>query len=289
MDFGNLNVIDTHSCLAGDSVKGMCTHSGRLYTVENRTEQTDIILAVYSVTKQNNLTLLDTLELGEYARAPRVDQKSGRVFVPCSRKIVCAVMCDGSKLGVVCTLTCVKDPGYLAVLSSNTLYVSDCTNVCQVDVAQDRIIDTLRTWNEIWYSFPKCLAILGDTILVEYTDPGDEACFTLALFRHNVSSRGTVIPPGSWQWQCKYLYGLTTDNHSHFLALCEFGVEDPNFDRGTVYVFGLDLTGDLAKSHKAIHRDGTSRVTDCALLDRTLWVGFDDGSLQCHHAETRST
>ena len=239
----------------------MCYYSGRLYTVERRKEDGSYRdrLAVYSVSDQDTVTLLDTLDLEGRARHPRVDRQSGRVYIPCGSRGVCVVRYDGSKLVPVTTLRCVGRAASLAVVSTNTLYVSDrdSETVCLVDVTQDRVTARLPPPREVSGEWPYSIAVLGDTVLVVYTG------ITLFIYRHGVPTQGKPIPRLQGR---KYVIGLITDHHSSFLVC----------DRVSRTVFVLDISGTLTHT---IPIPGDRIPLDCTVVEGQLWVGCFNGDI----------
>ncbi len=254
-----------HRIQGGDKVYGMCYHSGRLYTVEERWEDGSDRhrLAVYSVTDQDTVTLLDTLDLEGYASHPRVDRQSGRVYIPCEDHGVCVVRYDGSKLVPVTTLRCVGEAGRLhglAVVSTDTLYVCDMDSrtVCLIDVSQDRVTHRLqRPWEVRGKTLQimQIIAVLGDTVLVGYTS-------NLVIYRHGVPTPRKVIPRPQG---LRNVLGLTTDHHSSFL-LCD----------GSMYVYVLDISGNLTHT---IPIPGYRKPQDCTVVGEQLWVGCSNGDI----------
>ena len=239
----------------------MCYYSGRLYTVERRWENGSYRyrLAVYSVTDQGTVTLLDTLDLEGDARYPHVDRQSGQVYIPCEYHGVCVVRYDGSKLVPVTTLRCVGNAVSLAVVSTDTLYICDWASntVCLVDVTQDRVTVTLQPPREVRGQMPGHIAVLGDTVLVSYDGPN------LVIYRHGVPTPGKQIPlPQGLNFVC----GLTTDHHSSFLVC----------DQYYKSVFVLDVS--CSHTHTIpIPRD---RVPwDFTVVGGQLWVGCATGDI----------
>ncbi len=237
----------------------MCYYSGRLYTVEWRREDESDRLAVYSVSDQHTVTLLDTLDLEGDAYHPRVDRQSGRVYIPCESRGVCVVRYDGSKLVPVTTLRCVGDAYSLAVVSTDTLYVSDYSSdtVCLVDVTQDRVTHRLQPPQEVSGVTPDSLAVLGDTVLMVYYSKN------LVIYRHGVPTPGKVIPRPQG---LKNVHGLTTDHHSSFL-LC---------DQLSRSVHVLDVSGNLTHT---IPIPGHSTPLYCTVVGGQLWVGCENGDI----------
>ncbi len=201
----------------------------------------------------SRVTLLDILDLDMLERDasyPRVDHQSGWVYIPCMSS-VCVVWYDGSKLVPVTTLRCVRYPVRLAVVSRDTLYVSDrySRTVCLVDVTQDRVTARLHPPPEVMYQRPNNIAVLEETVLVEYYGG------KLVIYRHGGPTPGTVIP---WPQGLNYVSGLTSD-HSSFL-LCD------NVSR-SVYV--LDVSG--THTH-TISMSDNRRPLDCTVVGGQLWV-----------------
>ncbi len=236
----------------------MCYDNWRLYTVEERKEDESYRLAVYSVTDQDTVTLLHTLDLEGDAWDPRVDRQSGQVYIPCQSRGVCVVSYDGSKLVPVTTLRCVGRADSLAVVSTNTLYVCDRVSgtVYLVDVTQDRVTATLQPPQEVRGKEPHYIAVLGDTILVGYG-------YNLVIYRHGVPTPGKLIPRPQG---LESVTGLTTDHHSSFLA------SDAESD--TVYV--LDVGGNLTHT---IPIPGDRKPGDCTVVGGQLWVGCWNGHI----------
>ncbi len=237
----------------------MCYYSGRLYTVEARRKDGSYRhrLAVYSVSDQDTVTLLDTLDLEWGPRHPRVDRQSGQVYIPSEDHGVCVVRYDGSKLVPVTTLRCVGYVYNLAVVSTDTLYVSEMASntVCLIDVTQDRVTARLQPPQEVRGQMPGNIAVLGDTVLVMYGN--------LVIYRHGVPTPGKVIPRLQGQ---KAVSGLTTDHHSSFL-LC---------DRRSRSVYVLDISGN--HTH-AIPIPGDRVPWDCTVVGGQLWVGCINGDI----------
>ncbi len=256
VDYGSLKVTREHRIQAGDRVVGMCYHSGRLYTVERPGEDRSCRLAVYSVTGQDTVTLLDTLDLEGDADDLRADHQNGQVYIPCTSSGVCVVRYDGSKLVPVTTLRCVRYAHSLAVVSADTLYVCDWNSktVCLVDVTQDRVTARLQPPQEVRDEGPHKIAVLGDTILVRY---GRTDNLVMVIYRHGVSTSGKLI---SRLQGLQTVNALPTDHHSSFL-LCDMYSK-------SVYV--LDISGNLTHT---VPIPGDMEVYDCTVVGGQLWVG----------------
>ncbi len=128
-DYSNLKVTRKHRIQAGDLVQGMSYFSGRLYTLEWREEAGSYRyrLAVYNVTDQDTITLLNTLDLMGVIpiRQLCVDRQNGRVCIPCYTAGVCVVRYTSCRLVPITTLRCVRKACSLGVVSPDTLYVCD--------------------------------------------------------------------------------------------------------------------------------------------------------------------
>ncbi len=237
---------------------GMCHYSGRLYTVEGRDGVGSYRLAAYSVTNQDTVTLLDTLDLGEGVGDPRVDHHSGRVYIACGPSGVCVVRYDGSKLVPVTTLRCVGTADSLAIVSTNTLYVIDWDKmtVSLIDDTQDRVTTRLQLPQELTDTPPDNISVLGDTVLVGFDE-------TLVLYRHGVPTPGKVMPRPQG---LKYVTALSTDHHSSFLV--------SSGRSHTVSV--LDVSGNLTHT---IPIPGDRQPRDCTVVGEQLWVGCDNGDI----------
>ncbi len=262
VDYGSLNVTQEHRNQEGVWVYGMCYFSGRLYTTERRKDTGSYWrrLAVYSVTDQDTVPLLGTLDMDGDAREPRLDRHSGLVYVPCETSGVSVVRYDDIKLDLVTTMKCVGDAASLAVvLSRNTLYVSDWDSytVCLVDVNQDRVTARVQVPREVMGERPNHIAVLGDTVLIVYGGN------TLVIYRHNVHIPGKVIlePQG-----LRSVRSLTTDDHFSFLLTCSVS--------NTVYV--LDIAGNLTHT---IPIPGDREPQACTVVGGQLWVACDNGDI----------
>ncbi len=235
----------------------MCYLSGRLYTIESWKDAVlfEYRLAVYSVTDQDTVTLMDTLGLDGTSRDPRIDGQSGRVYFPSDGTGIHVVRYDGSKLVPIVTLRCVEAAIALAVASLDTLYVCDRASktVCLVDVTQDRVTARLQNPVEMMCTsnYPFTLSVLGDTVLVRYYMSG------LVIYRHGVPTPGKLIPePPGLDDVCS----LHTDHHSSFLLVDGWS--------NTLYV--LDVSGNLTHT---ISTPWDRINSDCTVVGRELWVG----------------
>ncbi len=261
VDYDSMQVTRIHSIQTVWQIFGMCYFSGMLYTTEKRNETLSVEyrLAVYSVTVQDTVTPLDTLDLVEALWAPRIDHHNGRLYFSCKSRGICVVKYDGSKLVLITTLACVGWPGDLALVSPYTLYVCDLDShiVCLVDVIQDRVTARLQKPTEMRYSIPWSIAVLGDTVLVGYINDN------LLIYRHGVPTPGKSLPK---PLGLKNAISLTTDHHSSFLLV---GTDSK-------YLFVLDISGNVTHT---ISIPGDRKPCDCTVVGEQLWVGCLSGDI----------
>ncbi len=249
-------------------LNGLCYSDGALYVRERwkiTKDRSIYSLAVYRI--QSDITLLDRLKLEMsvlwYSVSPRVDRHSQHVFVPCRDSGVTVVRLDRDRLVRKRTLTCVKDAVSVDVMSTDNAYVGDydSESVHVVDIINDRITLTLEKPDIGKDNLPHSLAVLGDSIMVAYgyTDP------TLVVYRHGSPAPVRVIPrPGGLQ----ELTVVSTDCHSLKFLLT---------DNVTNSVFVIDENGEL---HHRVNIDTeSSTLSDCAVVNRQLWVGCYSGDI----------
>lgn len=248
-----------HRIQAGDKLQGICYCNGMLYTTERREEDTlfRYRLAVYRVGNQNNVTLLNTLDLDGNAWEPRVDHQIGQVYSPCWSSGISVVRYDGRQLVPITTLRCVGKPHCLAVVSTNSLYASDLDSkaVCLVDVAHDRVTARLQGPLGAKRQQPDSIAVLGDTVLVDYRVE------QLVIYRHGASTPVKLLP---WPQLLKSEFGLTTDHHSSFLLT--------NSESRVLYV--LDISGNLTHT---VTIPGTRQQCNCCVGEGQLWARCYNG------------
>ncbi len=236
-------------------VRGICYFGGRLYTTEEWKGAVSVAyrLAVYSVTDQDTITILDTLGLEGQPAQPCIDCQSGRIYFSCYSRGIYLVRYDGSKLVPIATLWCVRQAVALAVVSPDSLYVCDdnSNTVCLVDVTQDRVKARLQNPVEVAYSIPFTMAVLGDMVLLGYEN--DE----LVIHRHGVPTPGKLLPKPRG---LKDISSLTTDHHSSFLLV----------DNQSNTLFVLDISGNLTHT---ISIPVSRHQQDCTVVGGQLWVG----------------
>ncbi len=164
------------------------------------------------------------------------------------------ILYDGSKLGEITTLSCVKNPRGVAEVSPSTLYVCDLDSrtVVQVDINQDTITTELPAPPGFERRRLEQVAFLGDTVLVRYSNG-------LVAYRHGIPSPGKLITrPG-------VLEGLTTDHHSSFLLVGK------DLDTGLPAVFVLDLNGTLTHTIP-VSVDRQQSPLICAVVGERLFL-----------------
>ncbi len=184
---------------------------------------------------------------------------------------VCVVKNDGVKLvSYVKTLSCVKNIGAVAVVSSDTLYVCKCSSQdkCDppwlVDVSRDRVIGKLKSLQEMSVAgYPDGVAVLGDTVLVKYGNCG------LVLYPHGIQGVGQRLrlPP-----DMQVVGDLTTDYHSNFLMVAH----------KHHYVHVLDITGKPTHNIPIPpwNRDKYARYPQaCTVVEGQVWVGYSNGDI----------
>ncbi len=214
------------------------------------------MLAAYSVTDQDTITLLDTLDLPEgNVRKPNVDRQSGLIYIPCETRGIYVVHFEDTKLKLVNTLNCVPYALSLAVVSQDTLYVCDVesNSVCMVDTTLNKV--TAILWDNI---IADTMAFLGDTVLMM-----DLVQRGLLFHRHGVSNPGKIlyVPIG--------LSKLATDHVSSFLLM---GDELNN-------IFVLNTSGNITHTIPFSSRG----AVDCSVVEGQLWVGRE---AKCYNSDT---
>ena len=257
---------------AGAKLLGLCHSEGRLYVAEGQQEESgrwSYSLTVHSVQSDSGqITRLDTLTLlGADIRSslcPRVDRHSSRVFFPCRDGVTVARL-YGDRLVREMTLTCVRMAFSVDVMSPDTVYVvdRDTERVHLVNITDDRKIltlekpDTVRGW-------PERLAVLGDSVMVCYSND------TLVVYRH-----GSPIPVRGMQKivGLNYMPTVSTDCLSNYIVT----------QSETRYVHIIDSDGER---HHSVYipdsytdSDTVSLPTDCAVVNRQLWVGCSNGDI----------
>ncbi len=245
----------------------MCYCDGSLYTSERRrlvgSDRVSHSLAVYQVQDDSgDITLLDRLELWtgkDWYVCPRVERHSRRVFVPCGDIGVIVAHLDGDKLVRGRTLNCVREPVSMDVMSPDTVYIQNVvdSSIHAVDVRDDRITSTLEMPDAVKDELPNRLAVLGDTIMVNYTDN------TMVVYRHGSPAPVRVVPhPNGLQ----IVTAVSTDGHSHFTVT----------DWKAKSIFAMDFNGNLR--HTVII-DNAYTPWDCAVVNGQLWVGCVGGDI----------
>ncbi len=245
---------------------GLCYTDGKLYTLEKQdveSQSSSHHLCVYQIQRDSgHITLLDSIELGVAGLMlppirPRVDRHSQRVFIPGDGGVTVARL-DGDRLVRERTLTCVTHPASVDVMSPDTVYSCGVTrdSVYIVDVRDDRITSVLKNPKSLIHERPHDVAVLGDSFMVSYNEG------PLVVYHHGSSDPVRVIPrtgglsPSS----------ISTDRQHHFLIT----------DSTTNVVFVVDVSGDVL--HK-VNINTDSKIVDCAVVNRRLWVGCQNGDV----------
>ncbi len=145
------------------------------------------------------------------------------------------------------------------VMSPDTVYIQNVvdSSIHVVDVRYDRITLTLETPDPVKDKLPNRLAVLGDTVMVNYTDN------TMVVYRHGSPAPVRVVPhPNGLQ----IATAVRTDGHSHFTVT--------NWKARSIFV--MDFNGNLR--HTVII-DNAYTTWDCAVVKRQLWVGCVRGDI----------
>ena len=273
VDYRGLAVTGRRSVTqAGDWLCGLCYSEDCLYVVEGREESDRYSwnLTVHRVQSDSgHITRLDTLTVVEavywlQSLCPRVDRHSRRVFVPCQGSGVTVARLDGDRLVRERTLTCVRKAISVDVMSPDTVYVGDWSSdsVHVVSITDDRIISTLDKPDTARGDRPYSLAVLGDSVMVCYGHS------TLVVYRHGSPAPVRVIPhPGGLE----RVTAVSTDCHSNYIITHIM----------TRSVFIIDSDGKLRHRVNIPHTDSDtdSRLRDCAVVNRQLWVGCLNGDI----------
>ncbi len=268
VDYRGLAVTGRRSVTqAGDWLCGLCYSEDCLYVVEGREESDRYSwnLTVHRVQSDSgHITRLDTLTVVEavywlQSLCPRVDRHSRRVFVPCQGSGVTVARLDGDRLVRERTLTCVKKAVSVDVMSPDTVYVGDRynTSVHVIDIKDDRKTATLEKPDTLRGQEPHSLAVLGDSVMVCY------GYSSLVVYHHGSPAPVRVIPrPGGLE----NVTAVSTDCHSNYMVT----------DRYRSSVVITDADGEI---HHTVTPDTDSRLRDCAVVNRQLWVGCLNGDI----------
>ncbi len=223
-------------------------------------DESSWLLCMYHVTGQG-LALLDTVRLDDYGY-PRVDGHSQQVYI--TRFLsggVSVVSWEDNRLTTQPTLKCVGVCRIVGVMSPHTLCACDedgeSSSVSVVSVTDDTVTATLRNPEEVRDKEPSHIAVVGDSILVEYED------HNLVLYENSVSSPGTMV---TWPAGLRSVCGMSSDGVSRFLVCA----------RNSKTVFVLDVSGKLCGK---INVDTASDIWDCAVVDGKLLVGCHNGDI----------
>ncbi len=250
---------------AGYGLCGLCYSDDCLYVVDYVTDplRNAYSLAAFRVQSgSGNITLLDRLELEQlrllFSVCPRIERYSQRVFVPCPESGVIVAHLNNGRLVRKRTLTCVRNPHSLDVMSPDTIYICGSRSVYVVDVRDDSIMstlvrpDTLRDDARL-----RRLAVLGDSIMVGY----DAENHTQVVYRHGSPFPVRVIPGPEGGGG---LSAISIDYQSHFILAYYL-------DR---VVIVIDING---KRRHTVNIG--SLPLDCAMINRQLWAACSNGEI----------
>ena len=248
----------------------MCYNDGRLLTREYlilETEGKKDRLAVYQVHGDSGkFTLLDTLELGaayEYLYGSlSIDRNTLRIFAPLGTKGVMVACLKYDKLVVADTLTCVSQVDAVSFMPPDSAYVWDYDNsfVRVVDTNRDRIRWTLEKPETVRGAESCSLAVLGDSVMVGY---GKGSKGSLVVYHHGSPAPVRVITnPGVGR------YVINTDCRQHFILIY----------RDKRYVLVMDVNGNVRPTVN-IDTNTPNDPEDCVVVNRQLWVGYENGSI----------
>ena len=220
-------------------------------------------LSVYHIQRDSgDITLLDSMQLGMAgamlpSTLPRVDHHSQRVFLPGDRGVTVARL-NGDRLVIERELTCVKCPISVGVMSPDTVYICDLISdsVSIVDVRDDSITSALNNPEEMQHEQPHDVAVLGDSVIVNYYEG------PLVVYHQGSPDPVRVVP----QPVGLSPRSISTDRQRHFLIT----------DWSTDTVFVVEVDGTLR--HK-ININTFSKIVDCAVVNRQLWVGCQNGDI----------
>ncbi len=258
---------------AGYELQGLCYSEDCLYVVEGRRTESgtySLSLTVHSVQSgSGDIRRLDTLTgLGTGfwldSQCPRVDRHSRQVFIPCRGSGVTIACLHYDRLLRERTLTCVWDAISVDVMSPDTVYVGDGYSVHVVSITDNRIISTLETPDTVRGERPNSLAVLGDSVMVGY----GISDHTLVLYRHGSPAPVRVIHrPGG----LGNVTAVSTDCRSNYVLT----------DYKTRSMLIIDAVGNLQHTVNIPDTDSDtdSRPVDCAVVNRQLWVGCQNGDI----------
>ncbi len=252
-------------------LEALCFLDGKVYSLE--LPRGKMHLCVYNIIPEStNLTLLDSVALnGSYCHL-HADSYSRSVYVPRVNGGVGIFCLKDDRLVNVRTLMCVPNTRGVAVSSRDIAFMcdADTKSVCKVSVSTDRVTRRLQAPDPVTSEgfVPTDVAVLGETALVSYFRGNEHRHPRFVMFHTDDSpTPGHVleVPAGNGE-----LSNIKTDGHSSFLL--SWG--------GFVHVLGE--RGNLR--HK-IHTYKLGRISDCAIINSQLWVGFFGGSIAVMSSE----
>ncbi len=229
--------------------------------MEGSLQQTNYLVAYQVHCDSGGITLLDKLELGltegiHQSILPRLEHHSQRVFIPGDSGVTVDHL-DWGRLVKERTLTCVRYAVSVDIMSPDTVYVSNGSDVSAVDVTNDSVMWTLEQPSTMIHHPPYCLAVLGDNVMVGLFHG------TPVMYLHDCPIPDRARPQ-IWGLGCPYT--ISTERKHHFLIT----------DSTSNAVYVVDASGTL------LHRvdiDTTSSTVDCAVVNKQLWVGCKSGDI----------
>ncbi len=215
-------------------------------------------LCMYQVTGQG-LSLMSTIRVKEGTEYPRVDGHRQKVYIPrgsMGNDGVSVASWVDHQLRPERTLECVGLCLCVALISPETLCACDTddNSVSVVSVTNDTVTFNMKNPKWLTINTPARMAVLGDNILVWYTDN------TVVVHGNGVSSPGTIVAG------LESVKGMASDGVSRFLVCDEPGRA----------VLILDVNGKVCDK---INVDTDSSVQDCTVIDGKLFVGCENGDI----------
>ncbi len=249
---------------------GLVYSDGCLFTHEEQSsEETGIersvhYLSVYQVQGDSgNIKLLDSLKMAtltKYLPLSRfgVNPHNQRIYFPCGVNGVTVARLKDGRLVRERTLTCIAEAGGLGFMPPDTAYIRDETNrdVYTVDIKRDIITSTLQKPDKMPSLEPRSLAVLGNSVMVGYTNN------THSIYLHGSPAPARVVTVGP-----EYgVFTINTDCRQYFLLT----------DIRSKSVMVMDANG----IHRQTVKVGTGRdPKDCVVVNGQLWVALLEGGI----------
>ena len=274
MDYHRLVPTGRKQTQAGYQLYAMCYSNDVLFVGEWQEVESGTYsysLAVYRVRSDSgDITVLDRLILGTgklmWPVCPRLARHTCHVFITTPGHGVTVARIHDHRLVKEMTLTCVRKADTVDAMSSDTVYVGDGSSrsVHVVDVRDDKITSTLEKPDTVTGEWPYSLAVLGNNIMVRYgpTYP------TVVVYRHGSPAPVRVIPHPR---TLNVVLAVNTDCQRHFLLTDWEGKS----------VFVMNASGNLQHtvSISSLSAGNAGLLRDCAVVNRQLWVGCQNGEI----------